>query len=396
MKKFILDNLHYFCYNLQEEPQELSVHRADAAPFPEHIFLDPEVIGTAAAGPAAGQASKQQAAVNGGCPAAYSPGKSPFRPISPDRSQPTPVRSGGSSAAFVDTTDVVKASLINCGILAVAASETTPFQKPVGSGTDLGGVIKNGTESEVSGNAQDGSAQGADIPVADGQVINVESVQSHVDVIESLQSTLDFTVTETGSKTESTGTTTENVDNSAVSVAIELNSADTATDQPPQSDSVPESSGSVDATAGVSDEIGDEEITVVHHTDATLVTDTGAESRGQQETDEATVSEQVYMSADGATVVEEAAAAASEEGGEHEQLQDEEDEEQQQPIMIIVDPSAEEGHGAADEEQVVHEEEASTVQIISVDASGTPSDQSTFVTVQPKENNLAIPVPVDI
>jgi hypothetical protein len=388
----------------------LSVHRADAAPFPEHLFLDPDDTGSGKA--AADQEPKHpQPARNIVCPAAYSPGKSPFRPISPDRSQHTPVRSGGSAAAFVDTSDVVKASLMQCGILTVASE--TPFQKPVGSGSDLGGsVIDNLTESvEVSSNAQNSSASSVDISEAQGIT---ESVKSQVAAAESLQSSLDLTITDSGAKTDSIGmTVAQIVDSSSGSVAMELSSADAATTAQPEQQSAsvpPASSVTVDATLadGVSsvaelDSDHEEMSVVVTETSTTLVSDTVTIDPTSERGEITTVSEQqVYLTADGSVVEAESvpAAAAADNGQE----QQHEEEEQEQPFMIIVEPSASaEEEGGADgsvtmaedddddeheHEQVVHvaaeEEGSSTVQIISVDASGTPSDQSTYVTVQPK------------
>ncbi len=104
----------------------MSVHRADAAPFQDHLFLNPEV--PVAPTEEAHKPAGASAAV------AYSPGKSPFRPISPDLSGPAPVKRVGSAAAFVDTSEAGKngeretASSATTGLLQVAAE--TLFQKP--------------------------------------------------------------------------------------------------------------------------------------------------------------------------------------------------------------------------------------------------------------------------
>ena len=109
----------------------MSVHRADAAPFQDHLFLNPEV--PVAPHEEAHKPPPASAAV------AYSPGKSPFRPISPDLSGPAPVKRVGSAAAFVDTSEAGKngeretASSTTTGLLQVAAE--TLFQKPSSTAT---------------------------------------------------------------------------------------------------------------------------------------------------------------------------------------------------------------------------------------------------------------------
>lgn len=132
---------------IKEEPEEeLSVHRAETAPFQDHLFLNPEV-------PVSQEAPKLPQPppydIGVGPPAAYSPGKSPFRPISPDLSGPAPVKRVASAAAFVDMSGAEQVPSTPVGLLAVAAE--TLFQKPV--------VATTITTTEVSGVCAELTAQ---------------------------------------------------------------------------------------------------------------------------------------------------------------------------------------------------------------------------------------------
>jgi hypothetical protein len=138
----------------------LSVHRADAAPFQDHLFLNPEV-------PVAPQEEAHKPPPAGASAAvAYSPGKSPFRPISPDLSGPAPVKRVGSAAAFVDTSEAGKNGeretvSSSTGLLKVAAE--TLFQKPAATTEN-----QSRSEEETLVHEQKDVQQGAEMtPVLD-------------------------------------------------------------------------------------------------------------------------------------------------------------------------------------------------------------------------------------
>jgi len=322
----------------------LSVHRADAAPFQDHLFLNPEV--PVAPQEEAPKPPPASAAV------AYSPGKSPFRPISPDLSGPAPVKRVGSAAAFVDTSEAGKngeretASSATGGLLQVAAE--TLFQKPAATTENQSRSAEETLEQkDVQRDAE--MAAGLDLKSdADDSDQSQSVVSENTKADESLSDELSQTVVNTVSTVESSdlshipGVETLNVITSqilsqAVSEALGSDVIITASELASQPGSGAAAAAEAVAGEAVADATGgdlhdSETAEPVEHMEVQVATDgTTAPSLGE-------ASQEPIM-----IVVDQSEAQGQEEG---ERAGQEGEEAEQGVVLMTLEPSGEEGYMA--------------------------------------------------